>query len=109
VHAIENAAGASTAWAQPLSRTAEHCRRDEVRNKEPQKVTFVIAPYKAYALCLRDHPELIGASIDIPHDGPDVATYYRLQQSPAPEVGQIDAAPMLALAGSADVKGPTRS
>ena len=110
VGAVQHAAGASTAWTfEPLSLPAEHRLRNVVGDEQTPKLAVIIALDEAYAFRPWDYSELVEPSIDMPHDGANVAPRYRLEQAHALEVGQVDAAPMLTLAGSTDVIGPTRS
>src|SRR5262249_36472708 len=53
----------------------------------------------------RDDAQLVEpAMVVLPCDGPDAVTHDRLEQSHASELSQIDAAPMLAFARSAEVR-----
>jgi hypothetical protein len=87
----------------------EHRRRDDVGDEQTPKLAVSIALDEAYAFRPWDYSKLVDPSVDIPYDGANVAPRYRLEQTHALQFGQIDAAPMLNLACSTDVIGPTRS
>jgi hypothetical protein len=75
-----------------------------IGDEQASELALVIALDELDASCARDDAQLVEpAVVPLPRYGPDAATHDRLEQSHAPEVGQIDAAPMLAFARSAEV------
>jgi hypothetical protein len=85
----------------------EHRRCHGVGDKHAPKLAVIVASNEANALGLRDHPQPVDPTIDKPHDGANVPPNDGLEQTDTLQLGQVDAAPMLAFAGSANLIGPT--
>jgi hypothetical protein len=79
----------------------------DVCDEQSPELALLIAPNEKHAALARDHAKSVDPTTITPNDGPNVASHDRLKQPHPPEVGQIDAAPMLAFACSSDVIRPT--
>src|SRR5262249_18190814 len=106
VDPIENAGGPPTPRAcEPLAVAAKHRGCVGVGHKQAGELALVVALDELDASCARDDAQLVDPTVvSLPRYGPDAVTHDRLEQSHTLEVSQIDAAPMLAFARSAEVR-----
>src|SRR5215831_9019881 len=105
VDPVEDAAGPSTLRAcEPLAAAAKHRGCVGVGHEQASELALIIALDELDASCTRDDAQLVEPTVVVlPRYGPNAVTHDRLEQSHTPEISQIDAAPMLAFARSAEV------
>jgi hypothetical protein len=84
---------------------AKHRGCAGVGHKQAGKLALVVALDELDASCAQDDAQLVEPTVVVlPRYGPDATIHDGPEQSHTLEVSQIDAAPMLAFAGRAEVR-----